>query len=193
MTVLILNFVRLWRWCVAGLLAIAVMIGSWNLATNPAWAGLEDDRYDGNIFVLYAGNGSLVPTRNTLAESLQKHRPVVLVFYVDDSSDCKEYALVVSRLQETYDRVASLIPIDIDSLALDQEYGLNEAGHYYRGFVPQVVVFDREGKVRFDEVGQVSYEKLDSVLREVFELVPRSESPELQRRSFNEFNAELSE
>lgn len=163
------------------------------MGTTPAWASLEDDRYDGNIFVLYAGNGSLVPTRNTLAESLQQHRPVVLVFYVDDSSDCKEYALVVSRLQESYDRAASFIPIDVDSLALDREYGLNEPGHYYRGFVPQVVVFDQEGKVRFDEVGQVAYEKVDDVLREVFNLLPRSESVELRRRSFNEFNAELSE
>lgn len=163
------------------------------MGTTPAWASLEDDRYDGNIFVLYAGNGSLVPTRNTLAESLQQHRPVVLVFYVDDSSDCKEYALVVSRLQENYDRAASFIPVDVDSFALDQEYGLNEPGHYYRGFVPQVVVFDQEGKVRFDEVGQVAYEKVDDVLREVFNLLPRSESVELRRRSFNEFNAELSE
>ncbi|MEC4806138.1 MAG: thylakoid membrane photosystem I accumulation factor [Jaaginema sp. PMC 1079.18] len=186
------NFVRLRHWCIAGLLAIAVTIGSWNLGTNPAWAGLENDRYDGNIFVLYAGNGSLVPTRITLAEALQQHRPVVLVFYVDDSRDCKEYALVVSRLQESYDRVASFIPVDVDSLALNQEYSLNAPGHYYRGFVPQVVVFDQNGDVRLDEIGQVAYEKVDDVLREVFNLLPRSESVELKRRPFNEFNAELS-
>lgn len=41
----------------------------------PAMAGLTDDRYDGDIFALYAGNGSLVPPKITLADSLkQKNR-----------------------------------------------------------------------------------------------------------------------
>ena len=52
----------------------------------PAWAGLDDDRYDGNIFALYAGNGSLVPPRSTLAEALAAGRVAVVVYYLDDSS-----------------------------------------------------------------------------------------------------------
>jgi hypothetical protein len=183
----------LWRWCVAGLLAIAVMMGSWLSLASPAWAGLEDDRYDGNIFVLYAGNGSLVPVRLSLAESLNQHRPAMMVFYIDDSRDCKEYALVVSRVQETYGKVASFIPVDVDSFSLDREYAPTEPGYYYKGFVPQVVIFDQEGDVKLDKIGQVSYEQVDDVFREIFDLLPRSQSPELQRRSFNEFNAELSE
>ena len=31
------------------------------LVVSPAQAVLNDDRYDGNIYALYAGNGSLVP------------------------------------------------------------------------------------------------------------------------------------
>ncbi|MEM1370294.1 MAG: thioredoxin family protein, partial [Cyanobacteria bacterium P01_H01_bin.15] len=41
--------------------------------------------------------------------------------------------------------------------------------------------------------GQVQYEAIDDVLREVFDLLPRTESVELKRRSFNAFNAELAE
>ena len=43
----------------------------------------------------------------------------------------------------------------------------------------------------FDEQGQIPYEEVDDTLREVFDLLPRSESVELKRRSFNEFNYEL--
>ena len=43
----------------------------------------------------------------------------------------------------------------------------------------------------FDGQGQVKYEAVDDVLREVFDLLPRSESVELQRRTVNEFNEEL--
>jgi len=35
-----------------------------------ALASINDDRFDGNIFVLYGGNGSLVPPKVTLAKSL---------------------------------------------------------------------------------------------------------------------------
>jgi len=70
----------------------------------------RDERYNGSIFVVYAGNGSLVPVKETLAQSLATHQPVVLAFYVDDSSYCQQYAIVISRVQEYYGRVAEVIP-----------------------------------------------------------------------------------
>jgi len=42
-----------------------------------------------------------------------------------------------------------------------------------------------------DESGQVSFEKVDTVFREVFDLLPRSESTTLKRRPVNELNTEL--
>ena len=60
-------------------------------AIPSALAALDDDRFDGNIFALYAGNGSLVPPRVTLTESMNQGRPSLLVFFLDDSKDCKKY------------------------------------------------------------------------------------------------------
>jgi hypothetical protein len=163
------------------------------LGAPPALAGLNDDKFDGNIFVLYGGNGSLVPPRVTLAESLKQHKPALLVFYVDDSSDCKRYATVVSYLQAPYGRAASFIPVNIDSLALKSTYTPTEPGYYYEGLVPQTVLIDQKGKVVLNETGQVAYERVDDVFRKVFDLLPRSESVELKRRTFNEINTELTE
>lgn len=161
--------------------------------TSPALADISDDRYDGNIFVVYAGNGSLVPPRLTLSESLKRKMPALLVFYVDDSSDCKQYAIVVSRLQEYYGRAASLIPISVDAIPVKSTYTPEEPGYYYQGIVPQTVLLNQKGEVVFNGKGQVKFEEVDDVLREVFDLLPRSESVELKRRSFNEFNTELVE
>ncbi len=161
--------------------------------TSPALADINDDRYDGNIFVVYAGNGSLVPPRLTLPESLKRKMPALLVFYVDDSSDCKQYAIVVSRLQEYYGRAASLIPISVDAIPVKSTYTPEEPGYYYQGIVPQTVLLNQKGEVVFNGKGQVKFEEVDDVLREVFDLLPRSESVELKRRSFNEFNTELVE
>jgi hypothetical protein len=174
-------------------LAIAVSIFVWLLLlAQPAFAGIEDDKYDGNVFVLYAGNGSLVPAKISLADSLKANKPALIVFYVDDSTDCKKYSTTISQLQGYYGKAASFIPVTVDSLALDKKYLETEAGYYYSGNVPQTVIIDKQGKVRLNEAGVISFEKVDDAMREVFDLLPRKDSIELKRRSFNEFNSELS-
>jgi hypothetical protein len=174
-----------------GLLIVSTGFFGFNSAS--AIAGINDDRYEGNIFILYAGNGSLIPPRVTLKQSLARKTPAILVYYVDDSSDCKQYSLVVSRLQEFYGRAANIIPISIDSLALKAKYSLEKPGYYYQGKVPQTVILNQQGKIVFDRQGQAKYEEMDDVLRAVFDLLPRTESVQLKRRSFNEYNAEITD
>jgi hypothetical protein len=161
------------------------------LLTTPALANIDDDKYDGNVFVLYAGNGSLVPARISLADSLKTKKPSYIVFYIDDSRDCKQYSGVMSQMQAYYGKAASFIPVTPDSLELGRKYLPTEEGYYYKGVVPQTVIIDGEGKVRLDEIGQVSFEKIDDTFREVFNLLARTESLTLKRRSFNEYNSEL--
>jgi thiol-disulfide isomerase/thioredoxin len=161
------------------------------LSIKPAFAGIDDDNYDGNMFVVYAGNGSLVPARETLAQTLEEHKPTMLAFYVDDSSDCKKYAIVISQVQEFYGRAAEIIPVDVDTIPPKQKYEPNEPGYYYSGAVPQVVVFNQSGQVVLNKKGQVPFEEIDDRFREVFDLLPRSASVQLKRRSFNEFSSEL--
>lgn len=161
------------------------------VSTPPALAGLNDDRYDGDIFALYAGNGSLIPPRVTLEEAVKRNRPSLLVLYVDDSSDCKQYSAVVSQLQAFYGRAADFIAIRVDSLPQKATYTATEPGYYYKGVVPQTVVFDSSGKVKLNEKGVLPFERVDDVLREVFDLLPRAESVALKRRQVNEVTTEL--
>ncbi|MEM6252673.1 MAG: thylakoid membrane photosystem I accumulation factor [Cyanobacteria bacterium P01_D01_bin.156] len=156
-----------------------------------ALASLTDDRYDGNIFALYAGNGAIVPPRVSLAQSLKQEKPTLLFFYVDDSRDCKEYSFVISQLQAPYGRVANFVPVMADAIPLKDSFGPNEPGYYFKGSVPQTLVLDSNGEVRFDQTGALKYEAVDDVFREVFELLPREASEELQRRPVNELNVEL--
>jgi thiol-disulfide isomerase/thioredoxin len=158
---------------------------------QPAIAGINDDKYDGNIFVVYAGNGSLVPPAQTLSQTLAAHKPAILAFYVENSSDCKQYAIVISQIQAFYGRAAEIIPINVDAITNQKSYKSTEPGYYYSGGVPQIVVFDQSGKVVFNQKGQVPYEDIDDKLRQVFDLLPRTESAKLQRRSFNELSSEL--
>lgn len=172
-------------------------VGLWGIlplsppGTGTAIAAIDDDRYDGNIFVVYAGNGSLVPPRLTLPESFQRQLPVILVYYLDDSKDCKQYAFIVSRLQEFYGRAASIIPVSVDAIPERTAFQPDDPGYYYQGVVPQTVILDENRQKIFDAAGVQKFEAVDDVLRDLFKLLPRSESVELKQRTYNEFNSEL--
>ncbi|ESA37628.1 membrane protein [Leptolyngbya sp. Heron Island J] len=184
------DYQRIWRWCIIGA-AIAAFLISILCFPGNAWASLNDDRYDGNIFALYAGNGAIVPPRVNLAQSLEQEKPTLLFFYVDDSRDCKEYSFVISQLQAPYGRVANFVPVMADAVPIKDSFTPSEPGYYFKGAVPQTLVLDGSGNMRFDQTGAVSYEEVDDVFREVFELLPREESQELRRRQINELNVEL--
>ncbi|MGD1951660.1 MAG: thylakoid membrane photosystem I accumulation factor [Leptolyngbyaceae cyanobacterium] len=178
------------RWLVVGV-AIATVLIPTLCFPGMAWASLDDDRYDGNIFALYAGNGAIVPPRVNLEQSLKQEKPTLLFFYVDDSRDCKEYSFVISQLQAPYGRVANFVPVMADAVLQKETFIRSEPGYYFKGSVPQTLVLDGSGEVRFDKTGAASYEEVDDAFREVFDLLPREESEELRRRPVNELNVEL--
>ena len=181
------NYLKIaWRSIVT---IVLILICSLSLA-HPVFAGIDDDKYDGNVFVLYAGNGSLVPARISLEDSLKVNKPSLLVFYVDDSSDCKKYSTVVDRLQSQYGKALNIMPISIDTM-FAEKYAANEPGYYYAGTIPQTVVIDQEGKVVLDKKGIISYETTDNVMRQIFNLEATKQTSDFEQRNFNEFNAEL--
>jgi hypothetical protein len=121
----------------------------------PVRAALDTDSYDGNIFALYAGNGSLVPPRTSLAQSLAAGRTAVLVYYLDDCADCKRFAAVVSDLQRSWGNAIDLIPLVTDPLQARPTQGEDDPAVHWHGSVPQVVVIDAERHVVFDRTGAV--------------------------------------
>ncbi len=171
------------------LIAIGVMMSS----DRPAWASFNDDHFDGNIFALYAGNGSIIPPKTTLKKSLENDKPTLLTLYTEDSQDCKEFAAVVSQLQSYYGKVSDIIAISADTILPGKTYSPQEPGFYYKNYLPQTVLFDSQGQVVFNEAGVVSFESIDDQYRKVFDLLPREESLELKRRPLNEVNASLTE
>ena len=54
------------------LVRVLSLLAALLLVVAPAQAVLNDDRYDGNIYALYAGNGFLVPPANPLSDSLEQ-------------------------------------------------------------------------------------------------------------------------
>ncbi len=167
-----------------GLCALLLCIGLWG--TSPVIAGVSDDHFDGNIFVLYASNGSLVPPKSSLAESMQKQRPTVLMFYTDDSAECKDNSLVISQLQAFYRQNVNFMPISVDTLPTGKTYTPQEASYYYNGsFVPQFLVINPEGDIVLDRIGQTPYEVIDDALRELKDLPPRPESFSVERPAFS--------
>ncbi len=175
---------------IASCISLSILFGI--VLGNPqnVQAKLTDDSYDGNIFALYGGNGSIVPPRISLAQSLQLGRPAMVVFYVDDSADCKKFSPILNLAQGFYGKTLSLIAIPVDSLELQKKsYAPTEEAYYYKGTVPQTVLISGDGKVSFDQEGLFGFEDLDSAIRNLLDLPDAP--PELKFRKTDKVINEL--
>ena len=175
---------------IASCLSLSILLGSILGDTQPVQAMLNDDNYDGNIFALYGGNGSIVPPRISLAQSLEKGKASMLVFYVDDSADCKRFSPILNLAQGFYGKTISLIAVSVDSLDLQKtSYKPTDEAYYYKGTVPQTVLISGDGKVSYDREGLFGFEELDSAIRGVLGLP--AAPPELKFRKTDKVINEL--
>ena len=160
------------------------------LSVNPAYSARDTDSYDGNIYPIYAGNGSLVPPQSTLSESLKNERTSVLVFYLDDSSTSKQFAPVVSGIKLLWSSSIDLIPLSIDELDNDEKTTFEDPGFYWHGNIPQTVIIDGKGNVLLDKEGQVSFDDINNAITIGTGL--KKPDFDLKVKSFNEYNSEPS-
>jgi len=160
------------------------------LSVTSVNAARDTNSYDGNIFPIYAGNGSLVPPANTLSSSLEKGRPTVIVFYLDDSASSKQFAPVVSGLKLLWSSSIDLLPITTDELQGKTSKDFRDEGFYWHGKIPQVVVIDGKGNVVLDQEGQVPIETINKAISLATGL--NEPSFKITIKSFNEYNSEPS-
>ena len=138
------------------------------VTSYPANASRDTNSYDGNIFPIYAGNGAIVPPQTTLEESLKNQRVSVLFFYLDDSSDSKAMAPIISGLDLIWRNNIDLIAITTDELQSDtSETGSNQPNYYWNGLIPQTVILDSTGEVKFDKNGMVNIDDLNKIIGEL--------------------------
>ncbi len=155
----------------------------------PVQAARDTDSYDGNIFPIYTGNGSMVPPSSTLSESLNKKRTSVIAFYLDDSSDSKAFAPILSGLKLVWGNAIDIIPLTTDELQGKEYNEPRDEGFYWHGNIPQIVVIDSDGNVLLDEEGLVNIETVnESISRSTGLDIPFN----ISIKSFNEYNSEPS-
>ena len=162
------------------------------LSSYPADASRDTNSYDGNIFPIYAGNGAIVPPQTTLEESLKNQRVSVLFFYLDDSSDSKAMAPVISGLDLIWRNNIDLIALTTDELQSDKSKSKsNQPNYYWNGLIPQTIILDSKGEVRFDMNGMVNIDDLNKIIGEL-KGIDISDS-KFSVESFNEYNSIISE
>ncbi len=161
-------------------------------SSYPANASRNTNSYDGNIFPIYAGNGAIVPPQTSLAESLKNGRISVLFFYLDDSSDSKAMAPVISGLDLIWRNNIDLIALTTDELQNDtSESESNQPNYYWNGLIPQTIILDGEGKIKFDKNGVINIDDLNKIIGELSGIDINDSSFSVE--SFNEYNSIISE
>ena len=173
------------------MVVLALMVGLLGLAPARAQASLTNNNYDGNIYALYAGNGSLVPPRSSLEQALAEQRPAVVIYYLDDDTASKQFAPVVSELQRLWGNSIELIPLVTDPLQNRPDRGPADPAHYWHGRIPQVVVFSPEGRVLLDQEGQVPLDAINDAVSQASGITIPEEFRRSTTVSINELNAEV--
>ena len=159
-------------------------------SSYPANASRDTNSYDGNIFPIYAGNGAIVPPQTTLEESLKNQRVSVLFFYLDDSSDSKAMAPVISGLDLIWRDNIDLIALTTDELQSDESKS-TQPNYYWNGLIPQTIILDSNGEVKFDRNGMVNIDDLNKIIGEL-KGIDIGDS-KFSVESFNEYNSIISE
>ena len=159
----------------------------------PANASRDNDNYDGNIFSIYAGNGSIVPPKTPLKESIKNKRVSVLFFYLDDSSDSKALAPVIAGLDLIWRENIDIIALTIDDLQNEgKSEDPNQPNFYWNGLIPQTIVLDTNGEVKFDNNGLVDFGDLNKLIGELTGIETTNNSS-FTVEAFNEYNSTISE
>ena len=162
------------------------------LSSYPANASRDTNSYDGNIFPIYAGNGAIVPPQTTIEESIKNGRVSVLFFYLDDSSDSKAMAPVISGLDLIWRNNIDLIALTTDELQSDtSDLNSNQPNFYWNGLIPQTIILDSNGEVKLDKNGMVNIDDLNKIIGELKGIDINNSSFSVE--SFNEYNSIISE
>jgi len=162
------------------------------LSPYQANASRDTNSYDGNIFPIYAGNGAIVPAQTTLQESLKNKRVAVLFFYLDDSSDSKAMAPIISGLDLIWRNNIDIIALTTDELQDKEKSDLPyEPNYYWNGLIPQTIILNGDGQIKFDQNGMINIDELNKVIGEIKGI--DIEDTTFSVESFNEYNSVISE
>ena len=153
-------------------------------------ASRTTDSYDGNIFPIYAGNGSIVPPQTTLRESINNKRISILFFYLDDNSDSKALAPAISGLDLIWRNTIDIIALTTDELQNEKKEDPNEENFYWNGLIPQTLVLDGNGIIRYDKNGIIDIDEINKIISDIKGIEYSKSSFSIE--SFNEYNSRIS-
>ena len=160
------------------------------ISVLPACAARDTNSFDGNIFPIYAGNGSLVPPSSTISDSINNKRTSVIFYYLDDSATSKESAPVISGLKLLWATSIDIIPITIDELQGIETNDRNNPAYYWHGNIPQIVILNGEGEVILDKEGQIPIAQLNDAISKASGL--NLPDFDITIKSFNEYSSDAS-
>ena len=98
---------------------------------------------------------------------------------------------MVSELQRVWLNNIELIPLVTDPLQNRADTGPSDPAHYWSGLIPQVVVFNSEGKLVFDEQGAVSVDAINAAVSQATGIPLPEGGTTSTTESFNELNSEV--
>jgi Thioredoxin-like domain len=106
-------------------------------------------------------DGPLITSDNSNAGA-QAGKPNYVIIYGEGCFNSKRQARRTVELYQKYKDRVNFVVVDLDQKRSDDQQQLVKS--YYQGYIPHVVVLDKNGDPVYNSSGEVSSEKISSLL-----------------------------
>ena len=99
-------------------------------------------------------------------------------------------APLISGLDLIWMYIIDIIALTTDEIQGGENEDPHEASYYWNGLIPQTVVIDSDGVVKYDENGIVNIDEINNVISSIKGI--KIDQSSFSIESFNEYNSRIS-
>jgi thiol-disulfide isomerase/thioredoxin len=109
-----------------------------------------------------SNDGPLITGKNMSDGTINKGKPVYVIFYHRECYNSKRQARRTVELYEKYNGRVDFIVVDLDSSRSSEQSSLLKS--HYKNYIPHITIFSKEGKVVHDKSGEVRNSRMSEIL-----------------------------
>ena len=109
---------------------------------------------------------------------------------MDDSADSKAVVPIISGLDLIWRNNIDIIALTTDELQGKEFKDIKEEGYYWNGYIPQTVLIDGEGNIKYDKNGLIDIDEINKIIGKIKGIDIGDSSFSVE--SFNEYNSIIS-
>ena len=112
-------------------------------------------------------DGAILTGKEMSDGKLATDKPTYVMIYSNQCFNSKRQARRTAELYQKYQKTVKFILIDLDSKKSEEQNEIMKK--HYKGYIPHVIVFDKNGKALYDQAGEVDSKVIEQNIKKAME------------------------